>query len=165
MLVSADGAIGGRRLMASVDLPPPSPGTGATRIPPPLAAAPAPFARPGSGGSLPDEGVPVGPITGRQDLDEQVRALLARSDATLRQRAERRAFDERVVKVLQLLAQLDDRRRFVEERVAVLEDRLAVLEHISADVGDLALSRTVELGHRMVRVERSLIGRRHSRES
>ena len=108
---------------------------------------------------------PSSPTSSRPDLDDQVRALLARSgNVAQRQRLERQEFDERLVNVLRLLTQLTEERRFLEERVAVLEDRLAVVERVSANAGDLALSRTEQLDNRLGRLERSFIGRRHLRE-
>ncbi len=108
---------------------------------------------------------PSSPTSSRPDLDDQVRALLARSgNIVQRQRRERQEFDERLVNVLRLLTQLTEERRFLEERVAVLEDRLAVVERVSANAGELALSRADQLDNRLGRLERSFIGRRHLRE-
>lgn len=85
---------------------------------------------------------PADRASSRPQLDEQVRTLLVRSgDLMQRQRAERREFDGRLIKVLQLLTELDDDRRFLTERVSILEERLAVIEQTSVAPGDLALAR------------------------
>jgi methyl-accepting chemotaxis protein len=108
---------------------------------------------------------PSSPTSSRPDLDGQVRALLARSgNIAQRRRVERQEFDERLVNVLCLLTQLTEERRFLEERVAVLEGRLAVVERVGANAGDLTLSRAEQFDNRLGRLERSFIGRRHLRE-
>jgi hypothetical protein len=108
---------------------------------------------------------PSSPAASRPDLDDLVRTLLVRSGHIAhRQRVERQDFDEQLVNVLKLLTELTEERRFLDERVALLEDRLDVVERVSATAGDLALSRTEHLDSRVTRVERSMIGRRHLRE-
>lgn len=139
------------------------------RLPPPLAASRS-LAPPMLTGRAHDAvESPVFPASqspSRPDLDEQVRVLLARSGTIVqRQRAERQEFDERLVSVLRLLTELTEERRFLEARVAVLEDRLTAVERVSANAGDLARSRTEQLDNRLGRLERSFIGRRHLRES
>ncbi len=170
----------GTDVMSATELPPPALVLGPPRawelyqrplvhlLPPPVAgsrALPPPTLTRDEPVSVESPVFPSSPTPGRPDLDDQVRALLARSgNIVQRQRVERQEFDERLVKVLSLLAELTEERRFLEERVVVLDDRLTVVERVSANAGDLALSRTEQLDNRLGRLERSFIGRRHLRE-
>lgn len=99
------------------------------------------------------------PLSSRPDLDAQLRALIGRSGEAQRQRVELQDFHNQLVRTISLLTELDEHRHFLAERVAVLEDRLVVVERLSANAADLALDRTEQLDNRLSRVERAIASR------
>lgn len=105
------------------------------------------------------EPAPITPVA-RPDLDIQIRAILARSgDALQQQRAERQAFDERVVTVLRLMTELETQRGLADERFALIEQRLATMEAMCSETSELSMSRTEQFDQRMARLERSMTNR------